>query len=78
MTSERYDALTRILAAVPVNWRFYLKHRILERMFDPSTKVSDGAHGIVEAYEGIRQRFPDLPPAPHGTVSVTTAYSSGE
>jgi N-methylhydantoinase B len=78
MTSERYDALTRILAAVPVNWRFYLKHRILERMFHPGTPVSDGAHGIVEAYEAIRQRFPDLPPVPDGTGSTTPANSSGE
>jgi N-methylhydantoinase B len=60
MTRERYDALTRILAATPVTWRFYLKHRILDALFKGAEALPDGAAAISLAYEALRQRFPDL------------------
>jgi len=60
MTRERYDALTRILAETPVTWRFYLKHRILDALFKGAGALPDGAAAISDAYEALRQRFPDL------------------
>jgi N-methylhydantoinase B len=60
MTRERYDALTRILAATPVTWRFYLKHRILDALLKEAVGLPDGAAAITVAYEALRQRFPDL------------------
>lgn len=68
MTPDRYDALTAILAAVPVHWRFYLKHRIFDRLFDANGVWADGSKGLVEAYDDIRRSFPDLPPAPCETA----------
>lgn len=61
MTRPRYDALTRVMAAVPVEWRFYLKHRILESMFADPDHLADGAAAIERLYAGLREEFPVLP-----------------
>ena len=60
-TPERYDALTRILAGVPVNWRFYLKHRFFAAMDADPQAVAAGSAGIYALYESFRREFPDLP-----------------
>jgi N-methylhydantoinase B len=60
-TPERYDALTRILGDVPVNWRFYLKHRFFAAMDADPQAVAPGAAGIYALYESFRREFPDLP-----------------
>ena len=59
MSPARYDALTRILAGVPVSWRFYLKHRIFAAMFDGSAR-DDGAAAITTLYKRLREEFPEL------------------
>jgi N-methylhydantoinase B len=60
MTPERYDELTRILNAVPVNWRFYLKHRILDALLKSEAPVPDGAAAITRAFAALRERLPEL------------------
>jgi N-methylhydantoinase B len=60
-TPERYDALTRILRDVPVNWRFYLKHRFFAAMNADSQGIAPGAAGIYALHEAFRREFPDLP-----------------
>jgi N-methylhydantoinase B len=61
MTKERYAALTHILAAVPVNWRFYLKHEILSRLLKNDDKVRTGGAAVYDAYEAVRTRSTTLP-----------------
>jgi N-methylhydantoinase B len=60
-TPERYDALTRILADVPVNWRFYLKHRFFAAMDADPQGLAPGAAAVYALYESLRREFPDLP-----------------
>ncbi len=61
MTADRYDALTRILSQTPVQWRFYLKHRLLDAVFNASSDLPDGPRAIEQAYQAIQERFPELP-----------------
>jgi len=61
MTRDRYDTLTRILAAVPVEWRFYLKHHIMASMFAEGARLPDGPKAIEALYAELRKAFPVLP-----------------
>jgi N-methylhydantoinase B len=48
-TRERYDLLTDFLAAAPVGWRYFLKHRIfdaVEQMRDDLRPVTEQMHGL--------------------------------
>lgn len=60
-TRERYDALTALLAALPVNWRFFLKHRIFEAMEAEAGSLPAGAAAIDALYARMRARYRDLP-----------------
>ena len=56
-TRERYDLLTAFLAAAPVGWRYFLKHRIfetVERMREDPRPVAEQMHGLFDA---IRIRY---------------------
>lgn len=59
-TDERYAALTRFLADIPVSWRFFVKHRIFgatqSAVADPSLDVPD----IELLFRGVLAEFPDL------------------
>jgi N-methylhydantoinase B len=61
-TPERYDALTRILSQAPINWRFFLKHRLFAALNANPHKVAPGAAGVYALYAAIQAEFPDLPP----------------
>jgi N-methylhydantoinase B len=63
-TAARYAALTRILAAVPVNWRYFVKNEIFAQIQRPPAKDSDGTGDIRAAYAMVTERFTDLPHAP--------------
>ncbi|WP_199260855.1 hydantoinase B/oxoprolinase family protein [Paracoccus binzhouensis] len=54
-TGAAYDALTAILAALPVHWRFFAKTEIFRRM--------DGSdpEAVRRAFDAVCARFPDLP-----------------
>ncbi|HSU05020.1 MAG TPA: hydantoinase B/oxoprolinase family protein [Acetobacteraceae bacterium] len=73
MTPERYAALTRILAEIPVSWRFYLKHRILDTIFDAPGRLPDGGRAIEQAYQVLRQRFPELPDTTNATSGLSAS-----
>ena len=57
----RYEALTRILAEVPVNWRYFVKHQIFKAIGKAAAPASGGAEDVYRAYAEVVKRFSDLP-----------------
>jgi N-methylhydantoinase B len=57
-TLERYDALTAILAAVPIIWRHFVKRRIFAVVGDRP----GGADSVRAAYLEVAAAHADLPP----------------
>ncbi len=55
-TSARYDELTAFLAAMPLGWRFYLKHRIFEAV-EAAGAAGAEAIALQPIFEGLRTRF---------------------
>jgi N-methylhydantoinase B len=55
-TREAYDALTALLAGLPIHWRFFAKTEIFRRM-----KGRAGASGVAAAFAEARARFPEMP-----------------
>ena len=39
----------------------YLKHRLLDAVFNASSDLPDGPRAIEQAYQALQQRFPELP-----------------
>ncbi len=60
-TRERYDALTLILAALPVSWRFYAKHQIFEAVAEIAPDRG-GHQEVYEAYANLAALHSELPP----------------
>lgn len=60
-TRGSYDALTELLAATPVHWRFFVKHRVFEAIdaLDPATLAGDGSDVRI-AFDQVVERFPQL------------------
>ncbi len=60
-TPAAYAALTELLAATPVHWRFFVKHRGFEAIeaMDQSALVGDGSD-VRTAFAGVVERFPQL------------------
>ena len=60
-TDANYDALTECLAALPIHWRFYAKHRIFDTidMLDPAARRGDGSE-VRAAFDALRSEFPQL------------------
>ncbi|MCY3670332.1 MAG: hydantoinase B/oxoprolinase family protein, partial [Alphaproteobacteria bacterium] len=60
-TDANYDALTECLAALPVHWRFYAKHRVFDAvdMLDPVARRGDGSE-VRAAFDALRAEFPQL------------------
>jgi N-methylhydantoinase B len=57
-TRKNYELLTTLLAASPVHWRFFIKHRIFKSIGD---KVSDQNHKrIYECFNHLLEEFPQL------------------
>ena len=52
-TRENYDALTAILAALPVHWRFFVKTKIFEQM--------KTARAVRDAFAAVRSLYPQIP-----------------
>jgi N-methylhydantoinase B len=57
-TRENYDALTAILAALPVHWRFFVKTRIFELM--PAAARGANEHPVRRAFEAVKQTYPQI------------------
>jgi N-methylhydantoinase B len=60
-TPARYAALTGILAALPVSWRFFVKHQIFAALGDAPAPPDGGAADVERAYGELAARFQDLP-----------------
>lgn len=60
-TRERYDALTAILAEVPVPWRFFVKHQLFAAIGDAVAGRDGGAARVYAAYHTLAERFDELP-----------------
>lgn len=54
-TNAAYDALTTILASLPIHWRFFAKTEIFRRM------DGNGPEAVHCAFDAVCERFPDLP-----------------
>ena len=61
-TDANYDALTEVLAALPVTWRFYAKHRIFRAIeaMDPSDPDRTNGAAVLRERDAILAQFPDL------------------
>jgi N-methylhydantoinase B len=57
-TRENYDVLTELLAATPVHWRFFVKHRIFEAIESAETIASGEA--VRACYDRVVEEFPQL------------------
>ena len=60
-TRARYEALTRILAAVPVTWRFFVKHQVFRAITSAPASETQGVADVYGAYDELMTRFADLP-----------------
>jgi N-methylhydantoinase B len=60
-TRTRYEALTRILAAVPVTWRFFVKHQVFRAVAAAPASEAQGVADVYRAYHELVTRFTDLP-----------------
>ncbi len=60
-TPANYEALTGILASLPVHWRYFIKHRIFESLerLSPEHRSGDGRE-VTEAFEAILREFPQV------------------
>ena len=55
-TREAYAALTRILAELPIHWRFFVKHRLMQAV----TREGSGAADVHAAWEALLERLPHM------------------
>jgi N-methylhydantoinase B len=60
-TSARYDAMTRIMAAIPVTWRHFVKHQMFAALAGTAPPVDGGAADIERIYATLSERYSDLP-----------------
>jgi N-methylhydantoinase B len=55
-TQAAYDAMTEILAGLPIHWRYFAKRKLMEAI----TREGSGAAEIRAAWAGIRAGLPQL------------------
>ncbi|MBL4916767.1 hydantoinase B/oxoprolinase family protein [Szabonella alba] len=60
-TPARYAALTAILAALPVNWRYFIKHAIFAEIGTTPAPDPAETHRVTAAFAKLRARYPELP-----------------
>ena len=61
-THENYDALTVILAAMPVHWRFFVKTKIFDLM--PKIAEAGNRPQVQKVFEIVRETYPEIPEQP--------------
>ncbi|MCC7275687.1 MAG: hydantoinase B/oxoprolinase family protein [Alphaproteobacteria bacterium] len=60
-TREAYDALTGILADLPVHWRFFVKGRIFAKVGQGEDGMAGGGRAAIEqAYGEVRAEYPQI------------------
>ena len=60
-TRENYEALVGILAGLPVDWRFFVKHRVfeaVERM--PEAERTGAGEEVRRAFSALAAEYPEL------------------
>jgi N-methylhydantoinase B len=60
-TRENYTALSEILAGLPVDWRFFVKHKVFEQIeaLDESQRSGDG-EDVRSAFTRVKAEYPEL------------------
>jgi N-methylhydantoinase B len=60
-TRANYDALTELLAATPIHWRFFVKHRVFEAIDEiaPGSLAGDGSD-VRKVFDRVVESFPQL------------------
>ena len=60
-TRDNYDALTEILAGLPVHWRFFVKHKIFD-LIDalPAAEHTGTGAEVRQAFDIVRAQYPQL------------------
>ncbi|MDQ0327580.1 N-methylhydantoinase B [Rhodopseudomonas julia] len=59
-TREAYDALTEIMFSLPVEWRFFIKHRIFRALEEVGDTEHDSAELVRRAYQGLLDELPQI------------------
>lgn len=54
-TNAAYDALTAILAELPIHWRFFIKTEVFRRL------DGSGPEAVRAAFDAVCERFPEVP-----------------
>lgn len=73
-TSERYEAMTRILARIPISWRHFVKHQMFAALAGTEPPTDGGARDIERIYGLLHERYTELPPPEH-TKTAATSYA---
>jgi N-methylhydantoinase B len=55
-TARNYDALTRLLAALPVHWRFFVKTKLFAAM-----REAKNGGDVEAAFTAVRRDYPQVP-----------------
>ncbi|MDP3410780.1 hydantoinase B/oxoprolinase family protein [Bosea sp. (in: a-proteobacteria)] len=55
-TARNYDALTRLLAALPVHWRFFVKTKLFAAM-----REAENGGDVAAAFTAVRRDYPQVP-----------------
>ena len=67
-SAQRYQTLTKLLLAVPVTWRYFVKHRLFAALAGQLAPPDGGAADVIGAYAALVEQFPDLPAPPDGAM----------
>jgi N-methylhydantoinase B len=59
-TRENYGALTTILLALPVHWRFFVKSKIFELLPKQAAR-GDNRPRVHDAFAAVREAYPQVP-----------------
>jgi N-methylhydantoinase B len=57
-TRQAYDAMTALLASLPVHWRFFVKRRLMERL----EREGSGAAEVSAVWNGLLDELPYIRP----------------
>jgi N-methylhydantoinase B len=53
-TADAYDQLTRLLAMLPVHWRFFVKTKMFEAM-------AENVQDVSRVFATVREAYPEIP-----------------
>ncbi|MBN9428580.1 MAG: hydantoinase B/oxoprolinase family protein [Burkholderiales bacterium] len=59
-TEQRYAELTRILAQVPVSWRYFVKHKLFAALAGQKAGPDGGGADVLARYRQLAASFPEL------------------